>query len=73
MFVLFGLSACSSLQEKLAKRVACDPNKLIVTDQISVPAYREYKFTCEGRKYSCRNAPFHSSCEEVKGEQAPKK
>ena len=69
LFLLLGLAGCASIQEKLAKRVGCDKTKLVVNNQLHVPAYTEYKFTCEGKDYVCRDAPFHSSCEEDKGKK----
>jgi hypothetical protein len=77
--VLFlGLAGCASIQERLAKRVGCDQTKLTLRDQLHVPAYTEYHFTCEGKEWVCRDAPFHSNCEEDKGKKkaddsAPKK
>ena len=67
LLVLFALTGCASLQERLAKRVGCDHNKLMVKNQIHVPAYTEYTFTCEGKNYVCRDAPFYSNCHEDNG------
>lgn len=69
LFLMLGLAGCASLQERLAKRVGCDQTKLQVKNQLHVPAYTEYTFTCEGKDYVCRDAPFHSSCEEDKGKK----
>ncbi|MGZ3723413.1 MAG: hypothetical protein ACXVA9_10810, partial [Bdellovibrionales bacterium] len=69
LFVLFGVAGCASLEERLAKRVACDHTKLLVKNQVHAPAYTEYKFTCEGKEYVCRDVPFYSNCEEDKGKK----
>lgn len=69
LFVVFGLAGCASIQERLAKRVGCDPTKLTIQNELHVPAYTEYNFTCDGRKYTCRQAPFHDSCGEDHGKK----
>jgi hypothetical protein len=61
---VLALTGCASLQERLAKRVGCNPTELTVKDQLHVPAYTEYKFVCEGKNYVCRDAPFVSKCDE---------
>lgn len=67
---LLALAGCATLQERLAKRVGCDPSKLLLNNQLNVPAYSQYDFTCEGKTYVCKDAPFHKSCEE-KGSSQP--
>jgi hypothetical protein len=57
-------TGCATLEERLAKRVGCDSTKLKVTKELHVPAYHQYNFTCEAKKYTCRDAPFYSQCNE---------
>jgi len=63
---LFGfmiLSGCTTLEQRLAKRVGCDDTKLSVAKDWQVPgAYRQYEFTCENQKWTCRDAPFVKTC-----------
>ncbi len=61
--MLVALAGCATLEERLAKRVGCDPTKVVVKNRTSVPAYSQYNFTCDGTAYVCRDAPFHSSCD----------
>jgi hypothetical protein len=67
------LVGCTTLQERLAQRVGCDHKKLIVNNQMHVPAYTEYNFTCEGKHYVCRDAPFYSNCKEDDGKKSSAK
>lgn len=60
--LFLGLAGCASLEERLGKRVGCDPTKIVVQKQLHVPAYNQYDFTCDGKPMVCRDAPFHSSC-----------
>ena len=64
LFLLVALSGCTTLEERLGRRVGCEPSKVVVTEQINVPAYNQYKLTCNGKeKYVCRDAPFYNNCE----------
>lgn len=58
----FVLSGCQTLEERLAARVGCNSKKLVIEHQMQVPAYSQYEFICEGKKHTCRDAPFYSNC-----------
>jgi len=60
--VLFAGSACTTLEERLAKRVGCNHERLAVHFKMNVPAYSQYEFICEGKKWTCRDAPFVETC-----------
>ncbi len=66
ILVIVGLSVllggCMTLEERLAARVGCNAKKLKLHFQMNVPAYSQYEFVCEGRKHTCRDAPFVSTC-----------
>ena len=48
-----------------------EPSKLrgtvLAIPVVNVPAYNEYRFTCEGEKYVCRDAPFTQFCDTEEG------
>ncbi len=58
----FVLGGCQTLEERLAARVGCNSRKLKIEHQMQVPAYSQYEFVCEGKKHTCRDAPFFSNC-----------
>jgi hypothetical protein len=58
------LGACTTIQERLAKRVACNPDTVIIQDEVIAPGYSEWAFTCDGRSWTCSDKPFYNSCSE---------
>lgn len=68
-------AGCQTLEERLAKRVGCDASTVKVTKQLHVPAYTQYNFNCENKKFTCRDAPFYSDCSEGESvdDKSPKK
>lgn len=69
LFLFLGLASCATTQERLAKRVGCDSKKLVIHNELHVPAYDQYKFTCEDQNYVCKDAPFHRSCKKDDGKE----
>lgn len=60
--VLIITCACQTLEQRLAKKVGCDEKDLSVKNRINAPGYSQYEFICEGKKHTCRDAPFFSNC-----------
>ena len=56
------LGGCVSAQERFARRINCDVKDTAITSTTEVVAYTAISGTCKQVRYTCRDAPFWSSC-----------
>ncbi len=62
--ISFASVGCLTLEERLARRIGCDHKELTLHFKLNVPAYSQYEFVCEDQKWTCRDAPYFSHCNE---------
>ena len=65
--ILMTLSACQTIEQRMAKRTGCDATGVSVVNVINAPGYQEHTVRCskEKREYKCFDAPFVSSCKDI--------
>jgi|GEM_PF-4753840 len=56
------LVGCVSAQERFARRINCEVPDTHITGTVNAPGYTSTSGTCKAVKYTCRDAPFWSSC-----------
>jgi hypothetical protein len=65
--VTVDMAACSTIEERMAKRTGCDVKGVTVQEEMMVPGYQSHFVTCrtEHKKYKCKDAPAFSRCDEI--------
>lgn len=56
------LVGCVSAQERFARRINCDVKDTQILSTMNAPGYSSTSGKCKDVGYTCRDAPFWSSC-----------